>query len=190
MIRTEPLTRDRWDDLLALFGERGAYSGCWCTWWRQTSAEFDANGNAGNRALLERLVRQGAELGLIGYVDDAPTGWVSVAPRPDFGRLLRSRPLGPSDEEADDADVWAITCFYIDRHARGQGVGGSLLAAAVRHAAERGARAVEGYPVDPDVKRRSNADSFTGVVSMFEAAGFREIERRKEARPIFRIDLP
>lgn len=189
-LRTQPLTSERWDDLLVLFGERGAYSGCWCTWWRLTGAEFDTNGNRGNRALLQRLTASAAQLGLLGYVDDAPIGWVSVAPRRDFGRLLRSRTLGPAASDAEDPAVWSVTCFYIDRHHRGRGVGSALLDAAVEHAAGRGARVVEGYPVDPAVKERSNADSFTGVVKMFEGAGFREVERRSEARPIYRRDVP
>ena len=28
------LTPDRWPDFEKLFGEKGAYGGCWCMWWR------------------------------------------------------------------------------------------------------------------------------------------------------------
>jgi hypothetical protein len=46
-----PLAPGRWDDLVALFGERGTYCGCWCMWWRLTSREF----GAGNREAAASL---------------------------------------------------------------------------------------------------------------------------------------
>lgn len=183
------LTPERWDDLATLFGERGAYSGCWCMWWRLSGREFDANGNRGNRAEFQQLVSSDRRPGLLGYLEGVPVGWVSVGPRPQFGRLLRSPLLGSTSDDGTDDSVWSVNCFYVDRDHRGTGVATALLDAAVRHAAEGGARCVEAYPIDPDVQRRSNADSFTGVTSMFEAAGFREVERRKPARPVHRREV-
>ena len=45
-----PVTPGRWDDLVTLFGPSGAYSGCWCMFHRQTSAEYAAKAGARNRA--------------------------------------------------------------------------------------------------------------------------------------------
>jgi len=81
--------------------------------------------------------------------------------------------------------VWSIVCFFMDRGERGKKVGTALLDAAVRYAAEHGAAIVEGYPVDPTNRSISNADAYTGVVSMFRRAGFREVARRG-SRPIMR----
>ena len=39
MIEYEPLTPETWGDLETLFGPRGAYSGCWCMWWRREKGE-------------------------------------------------------------------------------------------------------------------------------------------------------
>ena len=177
-----PVTPERWDDLVALFGERGAYGGCWCTWWRQTQAEFNRNAGAANRALLQSIVESGRVPGLLAYRDGRPVGWCSLAPREEFGRLQRSPVLGP----VDDRPVWSIVCFYIDRAHRGQGVAAALLRAAVRYAAEHGAQIVEGYPVDPRGSQPNNAAVYTGVVTMFEQAGFEEVARRSEKRPIMR----
>lgn len=33
------LTPQRWDDFEKLFGEKGAYGGCWCMWWRTTRSQ-------------------------------------------------------------------------------------------------------------------------------------------------------
>lgn len=174
-----PVTPDRWKDLVALFGPNGV-SGCWCMWWRLTSAEFDKRHGAGTRRALKGLVDRGRVPGLLAYVDGTPAGWVSVAPREEYGRLERSRHLRRVDEQP----VWSIVCFYIDRRHRRAGVGTALLRAAVDHVARKGGRLVEGYPIEAGAKRPS-ADLYTGVPSMFERAGFREVARRG-ARPIMR----
>lgn len=176
-----PLTADRWDDLVALFGERGASSGCWCMWWRCAAKEWDANAGGGNRRALAALVATGPPPGLLAYHDGKPVGWVAVAPRTEYPRLDRS----PKLKRVDATPVWAVSCFYIDRWFRGTGVAGTLLRAAVEYARSQGATAVEGYPLDPGEGRVSNAAAWTGVLDMFRAAGFDEIARRG-GRPIVR----
>ena len=182
-LEIHPVTRDRWADLLRLVGDRGAFSGCWCMWWRVTSAEFAERAGAGNRRSFKRLVDQEREPGLLGYSGGEPVGWVSVAPRDEFGRLDRSPVLG----RVDDEPVWSIVCFYIDRRHRRKGVGAALLRGAVEHAASRGARVVEGYPIDTGGEKMPGAEVFTGLLPMFEAAGFRVVERRRPRRPIVRF---
>ena len=182
-LEIRPVTASRWDDLVALFGsERGAYSGCWCMWFRISQREFDANRNPGNRSGMRAVVADGRVPGLLAYRDDEPVGWVSLAPRDEFGRLERSRVLGPVDEKP----VWSIVCFYIHRRHRGGGVGTALLRAAIAHARERGARMLEAYPIDTSAGRIENAAAFTGTAAMFEREGFKEVARRSDRRPIMR----
>ncbi|MDP8957701.1 MAG: GNAT family N-acetyltransferase [Actinomycetota bacterium] len=180
-----PLTPQRWDDLVQLFGERGAFGGCWCMWWRQTAAEFDRSAGPGNRAALQGIVEEGRVPGLLGYVDDQPVGWCSVAPRQEFGRLQRSPILKP----VDDHPVWAIVCFFVHRRQRRRGVASELLQGAVDHARRQGARIVEGYPVETGPKRAAAASLYTGTVSLFREAGFHEVARRSDSRPIMRLAL-
>ena len=124
--------------------------------------------------------------GLLAYVDGHPVGWCSVAPRSEFGRVERSPITKPVDEEED---VWSIVCFYIDRHHRGSGVGSALLESAVERARKKGARVVEGYPIDSSVRKVPNAEGYVGFQSMFEAAGFEEVARRSRSRPVMRYTL-
>jgi GNAT superfamily N-acetyltransferase len=177
-----PVTADRWDDLVELFGPRGAVAGCWCMWWRLSAKEWEQKAYEGNRRSMRKLVDAGERPGLLAYRDGVPVGWVSVAPHEQFPRIERSRVLGPVDDE----EVWSVVCFFIHRKERGSGVGAALLKAAVDAAAERGARIVEGYPVDPRGGQTSNGSAFTGVEAMFREAGFTEVERRSAGRPIMR----
>lgn len=159
---------DRWDDLVALFGPGGAYSGCWCMWWRVSGREFSANGNPGNRAALEEIVADGRPAGLLAYHGKKPVGWASVAPQADFPRLARSRTLGLDA----DPQVWSVPCFFIARAHRGEGVATALLRAAVDHAREQGGRVLEGYPTDVGDAKKPAAELYTGTPSLFAKAGF------------------
>lgn len=187
-----PVTADRWHELAAFFGRAGAFSHCWCTWWRQTSAEFGEGieeDGAGNRSLMRSLVEAGSEPGLLAYRDGKPVGWVSVAPRTQYGRVLRSRRIGPAPDEAADQGVWSVVCFWIPRSERGRGVATALLNGAIEHAKARGARVLEAYPVDASGGRQPAANLFTGTLSMFLHAGFAESGRPRGAQLVVRRSL-
>jgi GNAT superfamily N-acetyltransferase len=192
MLEIHPVTADRWEDLAAFFGPSGAFSHCWCTWWRQTAAEFShgvEEQGAANQALMHVIVEAGSEPGLLAYRDGKPVGWISVAPRPQYGRILRSRRIGPAPEEAADERIWSIVCFWIPRSERGKGVATELLKGAVEHARVRGAAQVEAYPVDVAGGRQPAANLFTGTLAMFQRAGFHEVDRPRGAQLVVRRDL-
>ncbi len=102
-LEVRPLTPERWDDLVALFGERGAVGGCWCMFFRLTGGEFQRSSRAATRQGLKDLVDSGAVPGLLAYSQGRPVGWCSVAPRAELPRVLRSPTLRPADERP----VWA-----------------------------------------------------------------------------------
>jgi GNAT superfamily N-acetyltransferase len=179
------LTPDRWADLERLFGARGACGGCWCMWWRLKRSEFEKQKGEGNKRAFRRIAASGEGPGVLAYQDGEPVGWCALAPRERYGVLERSRTLQP----VDDQPVWSVTCFFIARQYRGQGLGKKLLRAAVRLARQRGARMIEGYPVVPRQGRLPDAFAWTGLPSIFEAAGFREAARRSPTRPIYRLAL-
>ncbi|MEV0998442.1 GNAT family N-acetyltransferase [Nonomuraea sp. NPDC050202] len=174
-----------WDDVRMVFGPQGAYSGCWCMWFRLSGPEFRATPPDGRRERLQRLV-DGAERapGVLAYLSGTPVGWCAVAPREEHARLLRSRVARPASQ--GEAGVWSVTCFYVRREGRGQGVPAALLDGAVSYAASQGARVVEGYPKDSE-KRLPADELYHGWRSLFEEAGFEEVERRSPARPIMRV---
>jgi GNAT superfamily N-acetyltransferase len=188
-----PLTLERFTDLAQVFGERGDPSWCWCASFRLPSSEFGRNPEF-NRGVLEGAVKTTAEVGrapgLIAYRDRVPVGWVSLGPRQDYTRLQRSRLLAP----VDDQEVWSIVCFVVRPDARGQGVAGALLEAAIDYARGHGAARLEGYPFDNQGKRIPSPNAYMGTLSMFERAGFEVVERRSAtatsvARPIVRKTL-
>jgi len=179
-----PVTPERWPDLVALFGPKGACAGCWCMWMRLPRAEFDRRRGAGNRRALRALVAKKPP-GLLAYVGDEPAGWVAVAPREEYTRLENSRVLEPVAGER----VWAAPCFYVKAAHRGSGLTAALLESAATYAKRRGAHSVEGYPNVNREQRQPAAFVWTGFESTFKRAGFREIARRSPTRPILRKAL-
>jgi len=179
-----PLTPDRWSDLEALFGERGACGGCWCMCWRLPRTQYEQQKGAGNKRAFHAIVAAGDVPGVLAYADGEPVGWCAVAPRTDYPALARSRILRP----VDDAPVWSISCLFIARPFRRRGVSVRLLEAATEYARTHGARIVEGYPVEPRGSMPMMPDAFvwTGLATAFRRAGFQEVARRSETRPVMR----
>ena len=182
-LEVRPLTRARWKDVIDLFNRPGASipRGCWCMYYRKTGGSGGVGPGAANRKALKGLVDRGYVPGLIGYEDGRPVGWVSLSPRQDYPKLQRSPVMKP----VDDKPVWSIVCFFVDKEARGKGVSEALLKGAMDYARAQGARLLEAYPVDK--AEQSHADfMWFGAKGMYDRAGFKEVARRKENRPVVR----
>ena len=169
-IEIVPLTPERWPDVTALFDEGGDPKTCSCMYWRVRSKDWSFGSAAEAREGLHALVDADRDPapGLLAYADGRPVGWVSVAPRVDYQRLANSR-VRPA---IDDRPVWSIVCFVVSKSVRGQGLTTRLLDAAMDYATERGAPALEAYPVDAGDSRIPAAVGYTGLLSTFLAAGF------------------
>ncbi len=181
----EPLTRARWADFAALFGEKGACGGCWCMWSRLPAKEYREKGPDGRRSAIRRLAGSDEPPGLLAYDGARAVGWIAVGPRASFRRLETSRVLAPVDAR----EVWSTPCFFVARSHRGRGLTCALIQAACLWAAARGATCVEGYPVDTRGRRQAAAFVWPGLPAAFAGAGFREVARRSPARPIVRRTL-
>lgn len=184
-----PLTPARWPHLEAIFEAKGCSIArqCWCMYYRRSGGRGKTPEGMSiaqfNKSQLRAVVDSGRPPGLIGYRDGQPVGWVSLGPREAYGRLARSPVMKP----IDDRPVWSIICFVVPSEYRGQGVARALLDGAITYARERGAKLVEAYPVD--LSARADAESlWFGTKTMYDAAGFEEVARRKPDRPIVRME--
>jgi GNAT superfamily N-acetyltransferase len=176
------LTAANWDDFEQLFGPRGACAGCWCMFWKLTNKDFHALAYEGTKEAQKAIVASGRIPGLLAYSRNEPVGWIAIEPRAEYPRLARSHVLKSLDEEP----VWSITCFFTRRDFRGSGVSVELLKASIDHVRKYRGKMLEGYPVEPRAARMPAAFVYTGLASAFREAGFVEVARRSETRPIFR----
>jgi len=178
----KPIKRNLWTDFEELFGLNGACGGCWCMHWKLRGKAFDEAKGSAARQMHKSIVDSGTVTGLLAYLNGDVVGWVAVEPRAEYEKLAYSRVL----KSVDDESVWSVTCFYVAKDYRRQGVTVSLLNAAVEHVRQKGGKIVEGYPVDA-AKDMPAPFVFTGMASAFQKAGFKEVARNSPTRPIFRF---
>ncbi len=153
-------------------------------WWRLTAKEYEASKGEKNRRKMRKIVTSGEVPGVIAYHNGDPVGWCAVAPRADYPRLSRSRILKP----VDDRPVWSIVCLFVAKAYRGMGVSSALISAAVDFVRMKGGSTVEAYPVEPK-KKMPDAFAFHGLAVSYLRAGFREVVRRSETRPVMRYEI-
>ncbi|MHC1782149.1 MAG: GNAT family N-acetyltransferase [Anaerolineaceae bacterium] len=181
-ITAMPLTMERWEDFHQLFGSHGAMAGCWCMWWRMKRSDFSRTSGEEKKNCMLEIVKENRQPGILGYLENKPIAWCSIAPRNEFPSLDRSRVLG----RVDDQPVWSMVCFYFSVGYRRSGLMQKMIELGVDFARQRGAGIIESYPVDPH-RKISSGEIFTGLASIFQKAGFVEVARRSPTRPIMRL---
>jgi GNAT superfamily N-acetyltransferase len=185
-VEIHPLTSDRWDDLVDLFGPKvGANSGCWCMWWRMGSADWKAVPREEKRDRFRAMVKDGPSPGILAYDGDQAVGWCAVGPRATLPRMQTSRVAKPLDATEE---AWAVNCFFVRSGWRGKKMMRTLLDGALDFAARQGARIVEACPLDTE-RKLFWGEGFVGIGSVFRRAGFKEIARRTPTRPLMRLEL-
>lgn len=191
-----PANEASWEDLQAVFGTRGDPARCQCQWFKLRDAEWRSTPVA-ERA--HRLREQAGcdqpgrreTSGLIAYLDGEPAGWCAVEPRTAYPRLLGARiPWTGRAEDKADGGVWVVTCFVTRTGFRRRGVSRALAAVAPGFARERGARAIEGYPIITKPGQEMTwGELYVGSRGIFAAAGFTEVTRPTLRRAVMRIDF-
>jgi GNAT superfamily N-acetyltransferase len=191
-----PANEASWQDLRAIFGDRGYAAYCQCqrfkigpqAWTEPTVAER-----------MERLRAEtrcgypGARTtsGLVAYLDGEPVGWCAVEPRTAYPRLPPARVAWKTrGEDRDDDTVWAVTCFATRAGFRRRGVTRALARATVAFARDRGARALEAYPMITEPGQEITwGETHVGTRSIFADAGFLEVSHPTPRRVVMRIDF-
>ena len=167
---------DTWPDIERLFGRAGASNGCWCQYWI-LGAEYARREPSQNWRDLAGQIRGGGA-GLVAYRDGEAVGWARFTPRTDLEWLLRRF----SAYDFDPADAWSLSCFFVARRARGEGVMTRLIEFAARWGRDHDT-VIEGYPIDTDVDAATR-NTFPGTLRAFVDAGFTEQGRLRRDRAV------
>ena len=151
--------------------------------WRLDRKTFDAGKGEQNRDAIRSLFDADPSPGLLAFDNGTAVGWISVAPRPAFPYLERSRLFKGNDTPG----LWSVSCLTVAKSHRRQGLSVALLEAAAGYAKEQGATAIEGYPIAPDRPNYPPVYSWTGIESAFAKAGYEEVARPSPIRPVMRM---
>ena len=108
------------------------------------------------------------------FHDSRCIGWCQFGPPEELPRIKHLKVYQAGASTPPD---WRITCFFVDKEYRGQGVSSAALNGALSIIARLGGGTVESYP--EDVEGRQVSDSFlhNSRLAMFDHQGF---ERRRQ----------
>jgi len=155
------------DDVKTMVGpKRPDANVCWCLSYRIPSKENRALVGPGRGERVKQLIEQDP-LGVLAYDGDEVVGWAAVAPRADT-TFARNRKI----PHVDDVTVWSVWCIRVRPGHRREGISHHLLRGAIEFARERGAAAIEGYPVDNQGEKVDLTMAYVGTRRLFERAGF------------------
>ncbi|HYH71802.1 MAG TPA: GNAT family N-acetyltransferase [Nocardioides sp.] len=171
-----PATHARFDDVRTMVGPKNPTSSvCWCLSHRIPARDNQSLVGPERAAFVEALTRKRTKPGVLAYDGDEVVGWAAVAPRADLP-FARSTKI----PHVDDLPVWSVWCIRVRPGHRGRGISHVLLDGAAAYAVQRGAPAVEGYPVDNHGEKVDLTMAYVGTRKLFEDAGF-ELAARTEA---------
>jgi GNAT superfamily N-acetyltransferase len=196
-----PANEASWADLQAIFGQADYPGRCYCQGYKTYERPW-------NLTTEERRARMrvqancgdpdaGTTSGLVAYLNAGagesrePVGHVAVEPRVVYPRLLKKRTVWSGrDEDKQDPGVWSVTCLTVRKGYRRRGITYHLAAATVGYARDRGAAALEAYPmIVPPGKEITWGELHVGSVQVFEEAGFTEVSRPSPRRVVMRVDF-
>jgi GNAT superfamily N-acetyltransferase len=171
---TKPLAKVTWPDFARLAEKHnGVWSGCWCMgfhldggWGKRTAAQ--------NRSEKEQRVMDGNAHAALVYDGAIPIGWCQFGPTAELPRIKNRRAY---EAGLTDLPDWRITCFFVDRDRRHEGVAAAGLRGALGEIARLGGGTVESYPEDVEHRKVSGSFMHNGTVAMFEREGFTRSRR-------------
>lgn len=165
----KPLSADTWDAYARLVEKHnGVWGGCWCTWFHTMPAEKEREAGA-NRALKERLVKEGHAHAALVFDGEQVIGWCQFGSPEELPNIHHRKEY---EKTLDIRPDYRLTCFFVDRDYRRKGVAGVALQGALDLIAQAGGGIVEGYPHDTQGKKTSSSFLYATTRSLFERLGF------------------
>lgn len=173
-LTSKPLTLDTWPAFASLVEKHnGIFGGCWCIAFHLEPGE-KRHGYDAYRAMKKALVKEGRAHAALVFDGPDAVGWCQFGPTEELPNIRSKKAY---EEELGELPDWRITCFFIDRERRGEGIAKYALREALRQIAQLGGGTVEAYPEDYTGQKVSNSFLCSGTLGMFEKAGFRKTRK-------------
>jgi GNAT superfamily N-acetyltransferase len=173
---TSPLDADTWPAFAELVERNnGVFGGCWCLGFHQPYAKYQDPAGRSRREQKEDRVRTGrAHAALVLDEQGQAQGWCQYGPLAELPAIKHRREY---DNGAPPAPDWRITCFYVDKAHRGQGVARTALRGAVEQIALAGGGRTEAIPEVTAGRTAPGRFLFSATVELFEDFGFTRVRQ-------------
>jgi ribosomal protein S18 acetylase RimI-like enzyme len=167
----KPLSPATWPDFAALVERHhGVWGGCWCLAFHAEGKEPGPH----RRMQKEKRVHEGSAHAALVYDGATCVGWCQFGTPEELPRIKHLRVYAEGHGEPPD---WRITCFFVDKEYRGQGVAAASLSGALAEIARLGGGLVESYPEDTTDRKVSASFLYNSRWSVFERQGFERVRR-------------
>jgi GNAT superfamily N-acetyltransferase len=138
------------------------------------------------REFQKDLACQGLASGLMVYDEDSAVTWCQFGPAERFPRFDGMRAYQALEIATEFAPQWRISCLFVDKHRRKEGLSRYAFQAALEIIRAGGGGIVEAFPFDIAGITRPQ---YTGSVKMFAQAGFQEVARLGKHTLLMRLKL-
>ena len=128
-----------------------------------------------NKRDKRSLVHEGQSHGTIVYSGRTPVGWCQYGPREELPRIDAGRNYRKVEPFPAEKKLWRITCFFVDKDHREQGIAKTALRGTLESIRKQGGGIVEAYPV---VSKKILAESqwiWFGTPGMFQREKFKPV---------------
>jgi len=163
----QELDASTWDSFAELVERNnGVYGGCWCIGYHPECGQRGVS----YRAIKEDRVRNGgAHAALVVDEGGAAQGWCQWGSPEELPGIKHKRGY---DKDAPPRPDWRVTCVFVDRRHRGQGVARTALEGALEQIALRGGGLVEAISEVTAGREAQGRFLFSATVELFEEYGF------------------
>jgi ribosomal protein S18 acetylase RimI-like enzyme len=186
-LTSKQLTPETWPAFARLVEKHnGIFGGCWCISFHLEPGE-KRHGAAAYRAMKEERVRGGTAHATLVFDGPNAVGWCQFGPTAELPNIKSKKAY---EEGLGKPPDWRITCFFIDRERRGQGIATLALRGALRYIAQLGGGVVEAYPEDYTNEKVSSSFLCSGTLRMFERMGFRKTRKIAMRRWVVARKIP
>jgi ribosomal protein S18 acetylase RimI-like enzyme len=182
----EALTPETWGAFadLAERNNGAGMGGCWCTWFHNaTMAERRACGGDDWRGYKQRLVAEGRAHAALVLDGETAVGWCEYGAPEELPGIAHRKDV---DHEGDPRPDYRLTCFFVDRRHRRNGVATAALDGALALIAAAGGGLVETYPQDNAGTTVNASFLYNATRAMFERAGFTYVRPKGKNHCIMR----
>ena len=186
----KPLGPETWDAFARLAQRHnGVWNGCWCTWFHASPAERGGQERTAetNRALKERLVNEGRAHAALVFDGAEAVAWCEYGSPAELPNINHRKEYEASVDRLPD---YRLTCFFVDKKYRRQGLADVALGGALDLIAQAGGGVVEAYPQDTDGQKVSASFLYNATRSLFEQAGFSYIRSKGKSHCVMRKQIP
>lgn len=178
-LNIQPLSPRTWPAFAALVDANGGiWGGCWCLAFHGEGRSRDLTPEQRREAKRARVGRGDAHAALVFRGQDC-LGWAQYGSPAELPQIHARRAY---EKDMTALPDWRLTCLFVGKGHRGQGVARKATEGAIAQIAGAGGGIVEAYPETTEGRKAASAFLWCGTLEMYQSLGFqrdRQIGKHK-----------